>query len=92
MLAHVECAMLEQSKADIPIGIKEWINEARGTFQYDKNKSAVIRPDGLAVIGLKNRIEGNYGLFLEMERTYGTKEVIEKSYEGITTFKPRGIG
>lgn len=89
MLAHVECAMLEQSKTDIPIGMKEWINEARGTFQYDKNKSAVIRPDGLAVIGLKNRIEGNYGLFLEMERTYGTKEVIEKKLRRYNDFLSR---
>lgn len=78
MLAHVECAMLEQSKADIPIGIKEWINEARGTFQYDKNKSAVIRPDGLAVIGLKTESKvimacfGN-GTYLWNERGYRKK-------------------
>lgn len=90
MLAHVEYAMLEQSKKEIPIGLKEWINEARGTFQYDKNKSAVIRPDGLAVIGIKAEIEGNYGLFLEMERTYGTKEVIEKKLRRYNDFLSRG--
>ncbi|HDR6289251.1 TPA: replication-relaxation family protein [Bacillus cereus] len=89
MLAHVENAMYQESQKEIPIGLKEWINEARGTFQYDKNKSAVIRPDGLAVIGLKDKIEGNFGLFLEMERTYGTKEVIEKKLRRYNDFLSR---
>lgn len=89
MLAHVENAMYQASQEEIPIGLKEWINEARGTFQYDKNKSAVIRPDGLAVIGLKDKIEGNFGLFLEMERTYGTKEVIEKKLRRYNDFLSR---
>ncbi|MED3356077.1 replication-relaxation family protein [Bacillus thuringiensis] len=78
MLAKVECAMTLASKQEERLEIKEWINEPRATFQYTKGRNRVIRPDGVAVIGLKEAIDKNIGVYMEMERSYGSKEVLEK--------------
>lgn len=84
MLAKIECAMTLISKQEERLELKEWINEPRATFQYAKGKSRVIRPDGVAVIGLKEEIDKNIGVFMEMERSYGSKEVLEKRLSVIT--------
>ncbi|MCU5025623.1 replication-relaxation family protein [Bacillus cereus] len=78
MLAKIECAMTLISQQEARLELKEWINEPRATFQYAKGKSRVIRPDGIAVIGLKEAIDKNIGVYMEMERSYGSKEVLEK--------------
>ncbi|PEY19922.1 hypothetical protein CN331_11440 [Bacillus cereus] len=78
MLAKIECAMTLISKREERLELKEWINEPRATFQYAKGKNRIIRPDGVAVIGLKEAIDKNIGVFMEMERSYGSKEVLEK--------------
>ncbi|MEK4781271.1 replication-relaxation family protein [Bacillus sp. FSL L8-0199] len=78
MLAKIECAMTLISKREERLELKEWINEPRATFQYAKGKSRVIRPDGVAVIGLKEAVDKNIGVYMEMERSYGSKEVLEK--------------
>lgn len=78
MLAHLECSMTLQSEKEEVLELKEWINEPRATFRYTKSSVDVIRPDGIAVIGVKDKIDANVGLFLEMERTFGTKDVLLK--------------
>lgn len=78
MLARIECAMTLSSKQEGKLELKEWINEPRATFQYAKGKNRVIRPDGVAIVGLKGEVDKNLGVFIEMERSYGSKSVLEK--------------
>ncbi|MED2985058.1 replication-relaxation family protein [Bacillus thuringiensis] len=89
MLAKIECAMTLASKQEERLELKEWINEPRATFQYTKGKNRVIRPDGVAVIGLKEAIDKNIGVFMEMERSYGSKEVLEKKIIRYNDFMTR---
>ncbi|HHL0973365.1 TPA: replication-relaxation family protein [Bacillus cereus] len=78
MLARIECAMTLSSQQEGRLELKEWINEPRATFQYAKGKDRVIRPDGVAIVGLKEEVDKNLGVFIEMERSYGSKSVLEK--------------
>ncbi|WP_130069021.1 replication-relaxation family protein, partial [Bacillus albus] len=89
MLAKVECAMTLASKHEERLELKEWINEPRATFQYTKGRNRVIRPDGVAVIGLKEAIDKNIGVYMEMERSYGSKEVLEKKIIRYNDFMTR---
>ncbi|WP_130069019.1 replication-relaxation family protein, partial [Bacillus albus] len=89
MLAKVECAMTLASKQEERLELKEWINEPRATFQYTKGRNRVIRPDGVGVIGLKEAIDKNIGVFMEMERSYGSKEVLEKKIIRYNDFMTR---
>ncbi|MGN4294161.1 replication-relaxation family protein [Bacillus thuringiensis] len=89
MLAKVECAMTLASKQEERLELKEWINEPRATFQYTKGRNRVIRPDGVAVIGLKEAIDKNIGVYMEMERSYGSKEVLEKKIIRYNDFMTR---
>ncbi|PEE94772.1 replication-relaxation family protein [Bacillus cereus] len=89
MLAKVECAMTLASKQEERLELKEWINEPRATFQYTKGRNRVIRPDGIAVIGLKEAIDKNIGVYMEMERSYGSKEVLEKKIIRYNDFMTR---
>ncbi|HDR7494020.1 TPA: replication-relaxation family protein [Bacillus cereus] len=89
MLAHIECAMTLASQKEEKLELKEWINEPRGTFQYAKGKNQVIRPDGTAIIGLKNEFDKNMCVFVEMERSYGSKEVLQKKILRYNDFMQR---
>ncbi|HDX9577632.1 TPA: replication-relaxation family protein [Bacillus pseudomycoides] len=89
MLARIECAMTLFSQKEERLELKEWINEPRATFQYAKGKNRVIRPDGIAVIGLKNELDKNIGVFMEMERSYGSKDVLEKKILRYNDFMQR---
>ncbi|MCQ6530272.1 replication-relaxation family protein [Bacillus mycoides] len=83
MLAHVECAMTHASKKQDARILREWISEVLGTFKYTNSRkkskkegAGIIRPDGVAVIGNKRNVSANGILFLEMERSFSTKEVL----------------
>ncbi|WIY59034.1 replication-relaxation family protein [Bacillus arachidis] len=89
MLARIESAMTLASEQEERLELKEWINEPRATFQYAKGKNRVIRPDGIAVIGLKEAMDKNIGVFMEMERSYGSKEVLEKKILRYNDFMQR---
>ncbi|ANN35841.1 hypothetical protein A9498_31295 (plasmid) [Bacillus thuringiensis serovar coreanensis] len=89
MLAHIECAMTLASQKDEKFELKAWMNEPRGTFQYAKGKNRVIRPDGTAIIGLKNELDKNMCVFIEMERSYGSKEVLQKKILRYNDFMQR---
>lgn len=89
MLSHIECAMTIASKKAEKLELKGWINEPRGTFQYAKGKNQVIRPDGTALIGLKNEFDKNMCVFIEMERSYGSKEVLQKKIIRYNDFMQR---
>ncbi|WP_260869796.1 replication-relaxation family protein [Bacillus thuringiensis] len=78
MLADVEASMSIHSEQETSYELKEWINEARATYKYTKSAKDILRPDGIAVVGVKGRTDRNAGLLLEMERSYSTKDVLLK--------------
>lgn len=89
MLSHVECAMTIASRQAEKLELKSWINEPRGTFQYANGKKQIIRPDGTAVIGLKNEFDKNMCVFIEMERSHGSKDALHKKILRYNDFMQR---
>lgn len=53
--------------------VKEWVPEARATWTYTKDKTDVIKPDGILVIGAEGSQE-NIGLFIELERSVARRQ------------------
>lgn len=72
--------------------VHEWITEVRAYYEYPtvhglKSKTA-IRPDGVLVIG-KPDSDQRMGIFLEMERSYSTKERTLRKIEQFSEFFSR---
>lgn len=59
--------------SEYELEFKDWIPESRATWQYSKDKSDVIKPDGLMIIGPKGSSQ-NFGLFIELERSVAKRQ------------------
>lgn len=59
---------------NLGLEVKEYVPEARAQFDFEKaGRKAVIRPDGIMVLGKKGSEHG-VGIMIEMERSYAKKE------------------
>lgn len=58
---------------EVGLVFKEWIPEARATWQYTKDKTDVIKPDGIVIIGSKGS-DKNIGIFMELERSVAKRQ------------------
>lgn len=70
----------------------EWIPEPRAAFEYPtintaKSKTS-IRPDGILVIGTEGSTE-RMGIFIEMERSYSTRERTIRKIDQFNEFLSR---
>lgn len=74
---------------EVGLAVKEWIPEARGTFQYGKSKSEVIKPDGVLVVGEADS-EQNIGLFIELERSVAKRQNTIQKIQRYNDFLKRG--
>ncbi|WP_377520384.1 replication-relaxation family protein [Priestia megaterium] len=72
MLNRLVLSYTKQAE-ELGLAVKEWIPEARGTFQYGKSKSEVIKPDGVLVVGEADS-DQNIGLFVELERSVAKRQ------------------
>ncbi|MBC1399914.1 replication-relaxation family protein [Listeria fleischmannii] len=88
LIAHVAFAF-EEKAAEYGLVVKDYVQENRGYYQFGQSKKQdVIRPDGFLIVGPKNQ-NINFGLFLEMERSRGTKKVLQDKVERYTRFLER---
>ncbi|EUJ44696.1 replication-relaxation family protein [Listeria fleischmannii] len=88
LIAHVAFAF-EEKASEYGLVVKDYVQENRGYYQFGQSKKQdVIRPDGFLIVGPKNQ-NINFGLFLEMERSRGTKKVLQDKVERYTRFLER---
>jgi hypothetical protein len=79
----------EEKASEYGLIVKDYVQENRGYYQFGPSKKQdVIRPDGFLIVGPKYQ-NINFGLFLEMERTRGTKKVLQDKVERYTRFLER---
>ncbi|MDQ8094891.1 replication-relaxation family protein [Bacillus amyloliquefaciens] len=64
----------EQLSKESDFEVKEWVPEARATWQYTDDKTDVLKPDGVLVLGLKGDREQNLALFVELERSFAKRK------------------
>lgn len=72
MLNRIVMKYTKQAE-QIGLEVKEWIPEARATWQYTNDKTDVIKPDGILVFGGKGSND-NIGLFMELERSVAKRQ------------------
>ncbi|MGJ8730951.1 replication-relaxation family protein [Listeria aquatica] len=79
----------EERAPEYGLMMKDYVQENRGYYQFGPSKKQdVIRPDGFLIVGPKGQ-PTNFGLFLEMERSRGTKKVLQDKVERYTRFLER---
>ncbi|WP_167630374.1 replication-relaxation family protein [Listeria valentina] len=88
LIAHVAFSF-EERAPEYGLLVKDYVQENRGYYQFGQSKKQdVIRPDGFLIVGPKGQAT-NFGLFLEMERSRGTKKVLQDKIERYTRFLER---
>jgi len=73
------------------IVVKEFISESRAYFEYyeqenGQSKKHNIRPDGILVIGSPHDDDNNWGIMIEMERSYASRQGTIRKLEQYNRF------
>jgi len=91
MLAYIAKEMQRTSDDEnLPIEMKEWVNEARAFYQYTSARSDMLRPDAVSVVGKKQHDDHNFGLFLELERSHSKRQTVIKKVRRYNDFMKQG--
>ncbi|MGV7002506.1 replication-relaxation family protein [Priestia megaterium] len=71
-----------------PTGVvKEFVSEERAYYKYMENdKEHVIRPDGILILGQPHHNDENFGIMIEMERSYASRSGTIRKLEQYNRF------